>query len=113
MSEPLKSAMEVPASSTNAVTASTAVLLDDVDGDAPPPTWKLTFKRAQKMCITFFAVQAFIKLCEGKADDAKGQAERMESMVDKMVADWVEAKGLICIQNVENSAICSPCLNLC
>jgi hypothetical protein len=101
-------AIEASGGSNSGLPVAPVTVLDIVGGDSSPPTWTLTFKRVQKLCITFFAMQAFIKMYEGKADDAKGQADRMELMVDKLVADWVEAKGLVVIQNVENIADLQP-----
>ena len=37
------------------------------------PTWNLTFKRRQKMVITFFSFLGYVKMIEGKKYNAKGQ----------------------------------------
>jgi hypothetical protein len=48
--------------------------------------------------MSFFAMQAYIKLSEGKADATKGQEEKMAKYVDILIADWAEMNGSYHIQ---------------
>jgi hypothetical protein len=65
------------------------------------PTWNLTFKRRQKMIITFFSFLGYVKMIEGKKDNAKGQEDYMEKAVAGLIDDWVENKGKVSVQGVD------------